>query len=114
MIIVAFIAVAAVATVVRALVTADQTKDQIPWRTFAVNIAGAFVLGLVLASSWWENPVIATTAGLGSLTTFSTVAAEAAALVDDDRKGTAMAYVVLTVVVGIVLATIGLSIGELL
>lgn len=114
MIVVGFIIVAAIATLARAILTADQAGGQVPWRTFAINVTGAFLLGLVLASSWWENPVIATTAGLGSLTTFSTVAAETAALVDDDHRGTAIAYVLLTVVVGIVLAAIGLSIGELL
>ena len=114
MTIVGFVVVAAVATLARALFTADQPKGQIPWRTFTLNVIGSFLLGLILASAWWDNPVVVGVAGLGSLTTFSTVAAEAAALIEDERGRTAMTYVVLTVVVGIAAAMIGISIGDLL
>lgn len=112
MIAVGFVLVAALATLLRAVVTANQPNGQIPWRTLGVNVAGAFLLGIVAASHWWDNPVIATSAGLGSLTTFSTVAAETAGLLDDGRKRRAIAYVGLTVVVGIAAAWLGLSIGD--
>jgi CrcB protein len=109
----AFVVVAAVFTLMRAVLTSGQPVDEIPWRTFTVNISGAFLLGIVVASTWWNNPVVATTAGLGSLTTFSTVAAEAASLLDNGCKGRAMAYVGITVVAGIAAAWFGLSIGEM-
>lgn len=108
----AFVAVAAAFTLVRAVVTAGQPHGEIPWRTFGVNVIGAFVLGLVVTSQWWDDPVVATTAGLGSLTTFSTVAAETASLLDDGRKRRAIAYVGLTLVVGVMAAWLGLSIGD--
>lgn len=109
---VAFVLVAAAATLVRAMATAGQPAGEIPWRTFAVNVVGAFALGLVLASRWFDEPVVVATAGLGSLTTFSTVAAETAALVDDGRNRRAIAYVGMTVVAGVAAAWLGLVIGE--
>ena len=112
MIAVGFVLMATLTTLVRAVVTANQPTGEIPWRTLGVNVAGAFLLGVVAASHWWNNPIIATTAGLGSLTTFSTVAAETAGLLNDGRKRRAIAYVGLTVVVGIAAAWLGLSIGD--
>ncbi|MGZ0179026.1 MAG: fluoride efflux transporter FluC [Acidimicrobiales bacterium] len=113
MTVLAFVVVAALFTLVRALSTAGQPVGKIPWRTFAVNVSGAFLLGLVVTSTWWDNPVVASTAALGSVTTFSTVAAEAASLLDNGRKGRAMAYVGMTVVAGVAAAWFGLSIGDL-
>ena len=112
MTVVTFVLVAAVASVLRAALTAGQALTAIPYRTLAVNCGGAFALGLVLGSSWFDDPVIVATAGLGSLTTFSTVAAETAALIDNGRNRHAIAYVGLTLVVGVAAAWLGLTIGE--
>lgn len=108
---VVFVAIAAVATAIRAVVSADQPDGAIPLSTLALNCAGAFWLGLLL-TAWPENALLLGTAGLGSLTTFSTVAAETAALLDDGRKRTAIAYLGLTVAVGVAAAWLGLSIGD--
>jgi CrcB protein len=113
MTVLAFMVAAALFTLVRAVITSGQPVGELPWRTLVVNVSGAFLLGLIVTSTWWDNPVVATTAALGSLTTFSTVAAEAASLLDNGRKGRAMAYVGMTVVVGVAAAWFGLSIGDL-
>lgn len=113
MIVVAFVVVAAIATLARVVATQGQPQGAIPWRTLAVNVLGSFVLGYVLASRLWDSPMVVTVAGLGSFTTFSTVAAETASLLDNGRKSSAIAYVGLTVVVGIAAAWLGLSIGDL-
>lgn len=104
----AFVGLAAVATLLRAVLTADQSG--FPWRTLVVNCFGAFVLGL-LYWDHYDNQVALTVAGLGSLTTFSTVAAETATLLDNQRRGTAVAYVGVTLVLGIAAAHLGLTIG---
>ena len=108
---IAFLAIAAGVTLLRALVTADQPAAAIPWRTLAINVIGALLLGVLLTARPGD-PLLLGTAGLGSLTTFSTVAAETAGLLDDGNKRAAIAYVVLTVVVGVAAAWLGLSIGE--
>jgi len=107
-----FVVVAAVFTLVRVLATAGQPGGQIPWRTLAINVGGALLLGLATSADLAVNSVIYAGAGLGSLTTFSTVAAEAAALLDDGHKRTAIAYVGITLVVGIAAAWLGIIIGE--
>ena len=112
MTIIGFIVVAAAATLARALATAGQAPGKIPWRTLAVNVLGAFALGLLVTSNWLDDPLIVGVAGLGSLTTFSTVAAETAGLLDDGHKRLAMAYLGLSLVVGVAAAWLGLSIGD--
>ena len=111
---IAFVAVAALATLLRAFATAAPTRRCVPWRTLAVNVSGSLALGVIVAADWWTNPVIVSAAGLGSFTTLSTVAAESAALIDDDHLGVAIAYVGLTVIVAIAAAWLGLSIGGVL
>lgn len=106
-----FVAVAALATLIRAVLTFGQSPPSLPWRTLAVNIAGSFLLGLMLGAGWSDR-IVLSAAGLGSVTTFSTVAAEAAALIDDGHRRRTMAYVGLTLVVGVAAAWLGLSIGE--
>lgn len=107
-----FVVVAAAATLARALLTAKQPAGKLPWRTLAVNAAGSFLLGLVFGGEYFGSPVITASAGLGSFTTFSTVAAETASLLDNGRRGRAIAYVGLSVVVGIAAAWLGLTIGD--
>src|SRR4051794_7085268 len=73
--------------------------SQWPWPTFAVNIAGAFVLGYVttrlqerLPLSSYRRPALGT--GLcGGLTTFSTMQVEIVAVLDARRFGLVLAYV---------------------
>ena len=108
----AFVALAVIGTLIRAVVTASPAAGQIPWRTLGVNCLGAFVLGAVMTSQLGHAPIAVTVAGLGSLTTFSTVAGETAALFDNGHKRTAILYVGLTLVVGVASAWLGLSIGE--
>jgi len=109
-----FVLLAAIATLIRAVVTAGQPDHAMPWGTLAVNTFGAALLGLIVEANWWDNPVAMTVAGLGSLTTFSTVAGEAADFVDDGRWDAAVVYVGLTLAAGIAAAWFGLLIGRVL
>jgi CrcB protein len=84
-----------------------------PWATFAVNLAGAFLLG------WWATriarspgadprlrPFLAT--GLcGGLTTFSTLQLELVQMVRADAWATAAAYVVASVTLGLAAVLVG-------
>jgi CrcB protein len=77
-----------------------------PWATFAVNIAGAFLLGYFttrlqerLPLSAYRRPFLGT--GLcGALTTFSTVQVELLAMLDHGEVGLALAYAAVSVVAG--------------
>jgi CrcB protein len=70
-----------------------------PWATFAVNVAGAAVLGWVstrllerLPLSAYRRPLLGT--GLcGALTTFSTLQLEVLTMFDAGRDGLALGYV---------------------
>jgi len=70
-----------------------------PWTTFAINLAGAFMLGLFvtrlqerLPLSTLRRPLLAT--GLcGAFTTFSTVQVEVLEMIDRHREGLALGYV---------------------
>lgn len=109
----AFAIIAAAATVVRAVSTTGQRKGQIPTRTLAVNVAGSAVLGLLIGRGWNDNTLMVV-ALLGSVTTFSSVLAESAELIEDRRRRQAVAYVGLTIVMAVVAAWVGIIIGETL
>src|SRR4051812_32314288 len=78
-----------------------------PWATFAVNVAGAFLLGYVvtrlqerLPLSAYRRPFLGT--GLcGALTTFSTMQLELLRMLDAGRGGLAVAYAAGSVAAGV-------------
>lgn len=96
-----------------------------PWATFATNLLGCLALGLLLA--WVESrhelwsrtrprrarlarPLLASGV-LGGFTTFSTFSVETVELVDSERAPAAVAYVVLSVLLGVVLVLVGRALG---
>jgi|ERR1700689_1175233 len=80
-----------------------------PWTIFAINLAGAFMLGYFvtrlqerLPVSTLRRPLLGT--GLcGALTTFSTVQLEVLQMLDRHRDGLALGYVAASVVGGFAL-----------
>ena len=76
-----------------------------PWATFAVNVAGAFILGFVVAHvqarrSWpYLRPLVGT-GFCGALTTFSTVQVELVDMLDAGRTGMAAAYALTSIAAG--------------
>ena len=85
-----------------------------PWATFAVNIAGAFILGLAITflqermpPTAYRRPLLGT-GFCGALTTFSTVQVELVDLIDAGREALAATYALTSIAAGfavIVLAT---------
>ena len=105
MTVVAFFALAAVGSVIRwktALFFGTHKG------TFLVNVIGSFCLGLVIDLGETGITLIGI-GGLGSLTTFSTFCANIDSLSESNyRPG--LLYALLTVIAGVLVATIGLRI----
>lgn len=75
-----------------------------PWATFAVNVAGAFVLGLVVARGW--NRALLGTGFCAALTTFSAIQLELLQMLDADRIALAAAYAGASLVAGLAAVSI--------
>lgn len=88
-------------------------RNGFPWSTFAVNVAGAFVLGVVVVlavdsrRSRHLRPLVGT-GFCGALTTFSSVVVAADQLFAHHHTATAAEYLALTVVAALALAAAGM------
>lgn len=88
-----------------------------PWATFGVNVAGAFILALVivaaagLVSSRYLRPLLGT-GFCGAFTTFSSVVVTADLLFAHHHPGTAVTYLVASVIGGLAAALFGLVLGR--
>jgi fluoride exporter len=85
-----------------------------PWATFAVNMAGALMLGYFVArlrdhpEDSLAHPFL-TTGICGTLTTFSTLQLELFEMVEDGYLALAGAYVAATLVAGYLFVRLGIS-----
>jgi len=75
------------------------TAGHWPWATFAVNVAGAALLGWVVAGPRFHR--VLGTGFCGALTTFSTLQLELLEMLDADRFGLALLYAVASVAAGL-------------
>ena len=99
-----------VGAVARALVVEALPHDsgQWPWATFAVNVAGACLLGYLITRlderlplSAYKRPFLGT--GLcGALTTFSTMQIELLRMLDDRHFGLALGYAAASLALGFI------------
>jgi CrcB protein len=82
-----------------------------PWGTFAVNMVGSFILGLVTAAA---SPAVATLAGTGfcgALTTYSTFSYETVGLAEGGNRLLGTVNVVGSVLLGLAAALAGWTVG---
>src|SRR5215218_1004661 len=86
----------------------------LPWVTVAINVAGSFLLGLlVTAHGLSDEARTALGVGfLGGFTTFSTFSVQAVLDVDAGEPGRALLYVAASVALGIAAATAGYALGR--
>jgi CrcB protein len=87
-------------------------SDAFPWHTFAINVAGSFVLG-VLAATCKDRPYVYLLLGTGfcgGFTTFSTFGVEVVKLLGEDRPAAATGYAVGSVVAGVFGAWVGMKV----
>jgi fluoride exporter len=90
-----------------------------PWATFAVNVAGAACLGLLLVlvlELWRPTRYVRPFLGvglLGSMTTFSTWMVETDRLIASGAPMVAMVYVLASVAAGLAATVLGMTAGRL-
>ena len=91
-----------------------------PVTTFAINVVGALLLGILLESlvrigpdtSWRRVVRLGVgTGALGSFTTYSALAVDTGLLLRDDEFVAAAAYALGTVLVGLVATGVGVALG---
>jgi CrcB protein len=114
----------AIGTGLREVVTLVVPQVQeFPVATFAINLVGAFALGLLLESLARSGPDVGRRRGirlfvgtglLGGFTTYSALATATAMLGADGYVWWAVAYALGTVVLGAVMSTAGILTGRLL
>jgi CrcB protein len=92
--------------------------DRFPWPTFTVNVAGAFVLAVlivvvsdVLRDSTYARPLIGT-GFCGALTTFSSVVVAADQFIAHGQPGLATAYLATSIVAGLLAAWLGVVLAR--
>lgn len=86
----------------------------LPWVTVAINVAGSFLLGLLVTAHVLSDET-RTALGvgfLGGFTTFSTFSVQAVLDVEAGEPGRAAAYVAASVVLGLAAAAAGYALGR--
>jgi CrcB protein len=91
-----------------------------PWGTFAVNVSGSFIVGVlftVLTERWLVAPWLRSslTIGLlGAYTTFSTLSLESYRLLEDGAYGVAAANVLGSIAAGLAAVYAGVVVGRVI
>ena len=96
--------------VVETRIPATGTKA-FPVATLAVNVVGAFLLGLVMSAPH-NVQLIAGTAFCGALTTFSGVSLQLHRRIQAQDMGAALKYLSLLVVLGLLAAGLGMQLSR--
>ncbi len=92
-------------------------SGRFPWATFGVNAAGAFILALVVVvaadvlSSRYLRPLLGT-GFCGALTTFSSIVVTTDLLFAHHHLGTAIVYLLASILAGLAAASFGLIVGR--
>lgn len=91
-----------------------------PWDTFAVNVGGSLLLGLIVVFAleiWQPYRYVRPFAAVGfcgAFTTFSTYAVETDQLARHHHAGLAVSYTVVSFVAALTAVAIGITVGRLL
>jgi fluoride exporter len=94
------------------LLVADRFHPHLPVGTLAVNVSGAFLLGLMAGASVEGDARLLLGAGaLGAYTTFSTWMVETQRIEEAGRRRIAATNLLLSVVLGLASAALGHAIG---
>jgi fluoride exporter len=90
----------------------ERAGDAFPWGTLAVNVSGAFLLGLLAGADLAGDALLlAGTALLGSYTTFSTWMLESHRLGEDGEPARMWLNLAVPLLAGLAAAALGRAIG---
>jgi CrcB protein len=117
----AFLVAAAIGAPARYLVDGwvhDRTGATFPWGTFAVNVSGCFVLGVLTGLGLYHHlgstpRTVLGTGGMGAYTTFSTFSFETVRLAEEGSLDRAVGNAVGGLVAGLAAAALGLALAAL-
>ncbi len=93
-------------------------RGAFPWGTFAINLSGSFLLGVLFALATERGVLPASIRGpamigfLGAYTTFSTLMLESWRLIEDGATGLAAVNLVGSVGLGLVAVLAGMTLGR--
>ncbi len=95
-------------------IIARRSKSTFPWGTIVINISGAILLGVVSGMGAGSHLSLLVADGfLGAFTTFSTFMYEGFNLIKGNKKKSALAYMLITLLGGILGYVVG-YIGQML
>jgi CrcB protein len=95
------------------LLVADRFHPHLPLGTLAVNLSGAFLLGLLAGAAVDGDARLLLGAGaIGSYTTFSTWMLETQRIDAAGRRRIAVTNLMLSIVVGLAAAALGRALGQ--
>ena len=100
--------------VARYLISTPFHGAALPWATVGINVGGSFLLGVLVSSHVFSDD-LRTVAGvgfLGGFTTFSTFSVQAFLDIEAGEPVRAVAYVALSVVLGLGAAAVGYYTGR--
>jgi fluoride exporter len=89
-------------------------SEALIWSTVAINLAGSFLLGLLVAEHWFARDLREGigVGFLGGLTTFSTFSVQVVLEAQAGESGRALAYTLASVLGGIAAAAAGYALGR--
>ena len=89
-------------------------SEALIWSTVGINIAGSFLLGILVAGQWFSRDLReAIGVGfLGGFTTFSTFSVQIVLETDAGKPGKAAAYLAISVIGGVAAAAAGYVLGR--
>jgi CrcB protein len=107
-------AAGAIGVVGRYLISAPFHGDTLPWVTASINIVGSFLLGVLVSSHTFSDDVrtVLGVGFLGGFTTFSTFSVQAFLDMEAGEPMKALAYVAVSVLVGLAAAAAGYYAGR--
>lgn len=82
-----------------------------PWGTLVVNVAGSFLLGLILGRTDGHLAALLGTGFCGALTTYSTFSSETVGLLDERAGGRAVGNVVISIALGLAACVLGAALA---